>query len=244
MNSKTYKIFHFALWIIGRSYYKTNNSVEMDTIKLNTPIILIVIFFSFNTCKGQVNNGEKCKVSYTNAITKMGEYYKTPKISLLQESLRNIEESMLCHETRRESINLKISLLLLMKKYQRGYMFIDSLDNSDFDAPYKKKMRYDEFHAFDYESKLDTASRNRVFWIIVNDIQEYIQNENMGKDTLNEEAYIFMFSFKQKLIGLKKADAEIDSLKVKYPLKGDYLDALKNAIMDSPITDSVSATQN
>ncbi len=219
----------------------------MTTYKLNKLIIAaisFILFNLFNSCNGQVKSLEDCRSHYKNALTGLNAYYKNNKTSLLQESLTNIQESLKCPETRYKSIDLKISLLILLKRYQSGYEFIDSLSENDFNAKFKKKMNHDYFHALDYESKSDTASRNRLFNEIVADIQRYIQNENMGKDTLNEEAYILLFSFKKTLVGLKKVDAEIDSLKGKYPLKKDYLDDLKNAIRESPITDSVSATQN
>jgi hypothetical protein len=216
----------------------------MKTVTSNKSIILLSSFIFLNSCNGQMKSLEECRLSYKNARTKMNDYYKNSKISSLQESLNNVENSIKCPETRYESINLKISVLLLMKKYDDGYKFVDSLGEDDFNASYKKKLIFNEFRAFDYESKSDTANRNRLFSVIVDDIQKYIQNENMTKDTLNDEAYILLFSFKKRLIGLEKVNMEIDSLKVRYPLKKDYFDDLKNAIRESPITNSVSAMQN
>ena len=127
-------------------------------------------------------------------------YYKINEKLLLNKSLNNVEQALKCKETRYKAIDLKISLLILLKKYRNGYKFIDSLSEKDFKKGYKKKMNYNYFLALEYESKADTANRNKYFNEIIAHIQNYIQQENISKDKLNEEAYYDLFSVKAKVL--------------------------------------------
>jgi hypothetical protein len=129
---------------------------------------------------------------------------------------------------------MKISVLILLKRYQRGYEFVDSLSEVDFNAKYKKEMDYDYFRSLEYESKSDTINRNILLEKIINNIQQYIQNENMPKDTFDEDAYFSLFLFKNKLFNSTIVDAEIEILKKKYPNETDYLNGVKTTIDEKP----------
>lgn len=207
----------------------------MRTYKFNKPIIVAFSFILlnlFNSCDGQVKNLEDCRLHYKNALTELNAYYKNNKTSLLQESLANIQESLKCPETRYKSIELKISLLILLKRYQSGYEFIDSLSDNDFNAKFKKKMNHDYFRALEYESKSDTANSSRLLNGIVADIQNYIQNENTPKDSLDLDAYLALFLIKKKVSNMKQIETEIDLLKEKYPNEKDDLEGIKNTIFE------------
>jgi len=173
----------------------------------------------------------------------MNEYYKdSSSTTPLRQSLNEVENAIKCTKTRGPSIDLKISLLLLLKRYADGFKFVDSLEEDDFNPRYKKKVMAENFRALDFEQRHDTVSRNRLFKEIITNIRNYIQGDNGGKDTLNEEAYLYLYTFKEKLFGPNKTDAEIDSLQFQFPQKKDYLKLIKNAIKETPIEDSTAAT--
>jgi len=93
-------------------------------------------------------------------------------------------------------------------------------------------MNYNYFLALEYESKADTANRNKYFNEIIAHIQNYIQQENISKDKLNEEAYYDLFSVKAKVLSKEKISSEIDLLKEQYPKEKDFFDVLKETLIN------------
>ena len=168
--------------------------------KLNIALISFTVIILLGSCNAQSKQLKDCQLSYKNAKADFSTYYKINEKLLLNKSLNNVEQALKCKETRYKAIDLKISLLILLKKYRNGYKFIDSLSEKDFKKGYKKKMNYNYFLALEYESKADTANRNKYFNEIIAHIQNYIQQENISKDKLNEEAYYDLFSVKAKVL--------------------------------------------
>jgi hypothetical protein len=174
-----------------------------------------------------------CEQHFKNARKWMNVYYKHRTDSLLTRALDEIEPSMQCKETRAGAIELKFAVLALLKRYEQGYKFADSLNENDFALSYRKSMYSRFMRAMDYESRSDTADRNKCYGQIVSDIENYLRIGNAGKAKFNEEAYIDLFFIKGRLLGRGQIDAEIDSLKQKYPVEGDFFDALKTSFSNS-----------
>lgn len=212
----------------------------MNQISINIKIIAMYMFnkilrssfflILLNSCLGQSANVDKCKTSYKKARENFNSYYKNNDQSLIQEALPNAEQAIQCEQTKYAAIDLKISLLILLKKYKNGHEFIDSLSENDFKVKYKKKMYYNYFIAMEYESNADTVNRDKFLNEIVNSIQNYILAENMPKDKLDEEAYYTLYTIKKRLSSLTQLNNEIDLLKQKYPYEKDFFDALKETL--------------
>jgi hypothetical protein len=206
----------------------------INTFKSLIVILTVIIpICLFESCTGQAKTFADCKLHLRNAVTNLNDYYRSNKTSSLQKSLENVDQSIECPETKRRSIELKISLLILLKRYQNGYEFIDSLNADDFDAGYKKKTDYNYFLALDYESKLDTINRDKLLRECVNEIQNYINNEILPRDSVDEDAYLTIFMIKKKLFSNFQINSQIDSLQRLYPKSADYFKVLKNSIGDT-----------
>ena len=182
-----------------------------------------------NSCNGQ-SNIDTCKLSYKNARNNLNNYYKNTDQSLILKALQEVNQSLQCQDTRHKAIDLKISLLAILKMYKNGYQFIDSLNENDFSAKYKKTMNHNYFLALEYEEKSDTANRNKLLNETVANIQNYIRQENMPQGKLDEEAYYDLFFVKKKVMSLEKINAEIDLLKKQYPRDEEFFDALKSSM--------------
>jgi hypothetical protein len=131
---------------------------------------IFCFFFTLFSCNSQSTKTDNCKLQFKAAKDSLNAYYRGNEESLLQSALENVERSIRCDEIRDKSIELKISLLILLKKYKIGYMFIDSLRRDDFKASYKKKMNYNYFLVLEHESKGDTTNRDKLLNEIISDI--------------------------------------------------------------------------
>jgi insertion element IS1 protein InsB len=214
----------------------TNNKLIMIGNKHGTLIIFLIGIFIFNgvtSCNTKQNKRRDCSLHYKTARIAFNAYYKTNDTTFLQEALGNAQQSMKCPETRYKSIQMKITLLILLKRYETGVMFMDSLSDDDFNARYKKKMSRDYFEALEYGAKSDTSNKNSLLKIIVSDLQKYIQSAPVPKDSLDEEACLLFFGFQKQVYNLSYIYFEIDSLISKYPKESNYLNGMRSSIDES-----------
>lgn len=208
-------------------------TIPLGLRKLNITLIVFALF-TLNSCNGQAKDKDDCVLHLKNARKSFNSYYQNNEDSALISALNEVEKSMQCIETRRGAVELKLSLLMLLKKYPEGYKYIDSLTENDFKLSYKKTLAYNYFLASEYESKGDTVMRNKLLNETVSNIQKYIQGENMPDHKINEEAYYDLFLIKSKILTQEQMNVEIALLKRKYPKNKDFFDALEDSFNESP----------
>src|SRR5689334_23381861 len=190
-------------------------------------IISIYVILVFNSCREQPS-GEDCRISYRKAKSEFNRYYKNQDTGLLDSVLYNLSHSMNCKETRLQAVSLRISTLVLLKNYKAGYEFIDTLQGTDFDRPYKKNMYYKLMKALEYENKGDTVNAKSLYSKAINPVNNYIQaKSNDGQ--IDQDAYYDLYFIKAKLISQDQIGNEIDGLIKKYPSDKDFLIALKSS---------------
>jgi len=205
-------------------------------------IYSVVLLVFFCNCKGDSQRIDSCESAYKNARINYNQYFRNNQEQLLNNALLAIDQAMQCEKLRLKAVDLKVSLLILLKNYERGYKFIDSLNENDFNKKYKKSMDYNYFLALSYESKGDTVSRNRFLSKIVNDIGNYIRQEESRFGKIDEETYYDLFIVKSRFTTKSQIKFEIDSLKSIHPTEKEFLDAVESTVNhDSSV---VEATTN
>jgi hypothetical protein len=207
--------------------------------KFGCAFVLFAMLFS--SCQGQSIQLKDCLSHFKESRIALNTYYKNNDTSLLQKSLDNIEIAMNCDETRRGAIELKISLLMLLKKYKNGCLFIDSLSDKDFKVSYERKMIYNFFLAMDYESIGDTINRNKCYNTAIENIQNYIQQENLPKDKIDERAYYDLFLTKWKILDKEQLKAAIELAKQQHPNNKDFFESLQSTFVNNGAAYSDSA---
>ena len=183
-----------------------------------------------NSCNGQTSNSESCKEAYKYAMSKLNKYYVENNPLYLQESLTKIDLAISCPKTRASSIELKISLLLLLKMYDQGIVFIDSLTEEDFKFKYKLKMTHDYFQVLQTKSKGDSIGASKIMAGIISNINKFIQTDTISKGKLNEEAYYDLYVMKAGVMSFQTVESEIKLLVEKYPANKDFFHALISSL--------------
>jgi hypothetical protein len=209
---------------------------KRKTIYLKKFLLVVVSAFILNSCSGQARDTDSCKQNYIRARSKLNSYYKNSKRSLLIASLNYVDESVKCSATRLASVELKISLLTLLRRYKAGYDYVDSLSEADFKYPYKKKMFYYYLRSLNYKNNFDVNNANRMLSQAGSGIQVYIDEKNLAKSQDLQEAYYDLFFIRQKLVGSKQTAAEIDVAKKQHPELITFLDQLKRTIVGKPLS--------
>lgn len=184
-----------------------------------------IIVLILSSCNGQNGNKDICMSNYLEAKKKFNKFYADNNAVLLSDALKAVEKSLDCPETRIASIELKISALSLLKKYDKAYQFVDSLKENDFSKSYKKKMQYNFLKAMSYESKSKITDRNIYCNKAILEIQTFINNEK----TIDQEAYYDLFLVKSKILNSQQISEEINNLKTKYPTDKDFFESLKES---------------
>jgi hypothetical protein len=191
---------------------------------------LYVCCLFLSACQAQSGDNEKCVRGFKNAQKNLFNYYSNNNYKSLDSALLNIEQSALCTKTRVASVEIKISILLLMQKFEQGYKYVDSLNEKDFPLRYQKEISLNVFKAKKYESSKDTASSLKCYSEIAKVIQSYITQMQISEGLDFEARYYDLFIFKAKCFSQKQIESEIDSLTKKYPKERDFFEVLKGTI--------------
>jgi hypothetical protein len=180
--------------------------------------LLILVFCS---CNGQSNSNVACKKKFKQARDLVYTYPAITRQSALDSALSLTNECMQCDSIRQAVVDLKITLLVAMKKYQDGINFIDSLKESDFVFAYKKSFTSKALQALDYESKKDTVKRNLIYEEMASNLEQYIKKQNVS-DKEFKEAYTELFAVKDFYLSANQINAEV----VVYQTCGIFLEVL------------------
>ena len=126
--------------------------------------------------------------------------YSNPNnTAVLDSALIIANRCMQCDSIKKSVVELKIRLLIALRKFNEGSDFVDSLQSSDFQYPYKKKLNHDNFIALNFASNKDTISRDNVFREMAVDLEEYINGSTL-KPKEFQEAYLDLYSLKGNFI--------------------------------------------
>lgn len=189
-------------------------------------VLLFLVITSIQYCSCQIKQ-DKQNTCLSNFKKVSKIVYNNPtKIASLDSALTIVNRCMKCDSIKKSVIDLKIRLLLALQKFKQGADFIDSLQSSDFEYPYKKKLIHDNFNALSFASSKDTMSRNNIFQKMIIDLEKYI-NSNSLKSKELQEAYTDLFSLKEKFLDSITINRQVDSLKIKHPNNADFFDFLK-----------------
>ena len=210
--------------------------------KLTRMVCFCILLFVLNGCNGQSENNDSCLLHLKNARNQIASYYKTNEQSLLLSSIDECEKSMPCLETRKAAIELKVGLIIKLKRFQEGQKYVDSLTESDFKLKYKKRMWHNYFIALEFDSKGDTVKRNNYYKEIVSDIQNYIFKDSLPAGEINEESYYDLLFAKSKFLNKKEVYDEIEVLIHRYPKEQQFFDGVKTSLYK--VSFSSNASEN
>jgi len=182
----------------------------------------MVVFFG--SCNSQTQNADGCNVHYKNAKSSLNSYYRSENKDLLGCALEEVELYSKCFGKTQKSVELKISLLSLLKEYKKAFEYVNSLKDSDFKCTYKREMNSNYFLASLSGSKSDTVNRNEYLNKSVLSVQRYIDNSKFSGIKNNQKAFYDLFNMKSLILSKQTLVKEIEDLKGPYPNDIEFLD--------------------
>lgn len=185
----------------------------------------LLLFLFLLSCKGQSRVDDSCYYKYKLARNLV--YVNYTSHSAMDSALQLLNECMGCDSIRVAVVDLKIRILVGMKKYAESINFINSLSMKDFTYSYKQKFLTKEIQVLEYRERNDTIIINALYQEIVNIINEYISDRyNMDNNELME-VYTDLFTVKEMYMDENQINKELEELKRKYPQKKDFFEFLK-----------------
>ncbi len=180
------------------------------------------MFFIF--CNQQSEKKLKCLKKFQHAIQlTYGNQFVSSK-SNLDSAFFLTNECLQCDEIKKAVIDLKVTLLTSMKRYDDGVKFTDSLTDDDFTYPYKKIIITDNFRALAICN--DTLSRNAIYHKMTNNLEKYIKDKTISNKEF-EEAYLDLYHIKQNYESKEQINTDIKGLIKTYPNKESFFNYLK-----------------
>lgn len=185
-------------------------------------------------CQGDTKSEkDKCKEAYKEANVRLNEFYQKADQKKLDTALYIVEKNInACPDYNVRMVNLKIRILILLKAYDRGYKFIDSLDEEKFDKPYKKSFYLKSFRAMGLESQGDSVNRNKQYLGIIDDVLGYIKLHPSDREAIAD-----LFFIKAKVEEKSKVLESIDIMRRQGNVSDSmFYEGLKSAILGNEIT--------
>jgi hypothetical protein len=191
---------------------------------LNNNSILFFCIFLLCCCNTESAKNKTCRDMYKTA-NKMVFTYPNPPASqaTLDSAITLLNASMSCDSIKNAAIELKITVLTAMNKINEAMKFVDSLNESNFRYPYKKKLVYKSLQAFK-----DSSIKKEIYSEMRADLTKYLANHNIiGKEF--EEVYTELSAIKEYLNDTANISKEIDSLIILHPDKERFLNFFKKS---------------
>jgi len=205
--------------------------------------LLTCIFTSLlllTECRGQSKDIQNCKAEYWRASDALNNYYMDSNQAHLSAAFASLDSALKCNEMRSKAVSLKITLLLVAKKYKEGYEFVRPLDPASFSKPYEKYCFENWFLAHVLDAKSDSTARDSVYRQMEIRLENYI-NAGRGFDgDFDDLAVSSLYVVKWQLEG-KKVLNEIDSLEKIWPKRKDFFNYLRVMLQNKPYTASTEA---
>jgi len=193
--------------------------------------VLILALFFIGCHSSNSLKKEACFENLLQVNEYLNEYYIDGDEENLKCSLSIIDNVIdNCVEHKEQLVTSKITVLMLLKDYEKGYEFVKSLETEKFKRSYSKNMYLMSFKALYYETKKDILSKNAILQGIVEEIQNYVDH-----NPTDEEAIIDLFYTKTMLKTRKEIINEIDKLLEEKKIKNkDFYILLKESIENFP----------
>ncbi len=155
-------------------------------------VISFLTLCLFTCCNGTVDKNKcfDCKETYHKAISHLNNYYLDSNKIELTESLLLADTALLnCVDYKVKFINLKITLLMLLGKYEEGALFIDLIAKEDFEKPYEKSLFSNTFRALMLEKQGNIFSRDSCYQKATLEIEEYLKINPDDKNAILDLTY-------------------------------------------------------
>jgi hypothetical protein len=163
----------------------------MNKVFLFDLIFLVVMFAA---CKGQHNSDGICLDYIKTANVMIRTYASTGDKDFLTTALYSLDSAMHCKETRAKAMALKIQVYTLKEDTEAAIGFIASLEEKDFDRPYKKKMYTSFFKASSLNLETDSLIVRTMYANTANEIENYINNfPKVQRDSIDKISYADLF---------------------------------------------------
>jgi len=186
-------------------------------------ILILLTNLWLLSCNSQSNARlDSCNYKFNEAKKLV---YDTPN-AFLDSALTLVNQTFLCDSLRKAAVELKITILIAMKKYSFGESFVDSLSESDFSFKYKKNLMLKNFQAFESEAKADTITENLIYRQMMLDLESYLNTHSVSEKEF-DEAYMDLFAIKRNILDKKQINKEVGNLEEKYPQKKQFFEYLK-----------------
>ena len=162
----------------------------------------------------------------------VAKYGKTSDKYYLQKAINSLDTSIKCETTKDKSINLKITTYFLLKDYNSGLAFVDSLKMEDFNKAYKKELFRDLFKASRLEFIGDSAGSKLIYSHIASNINQVLQQTN--SNILEKEAYGNLIFAESKYLPASEISKQLEALKIKFPTESNFIDILVKQYVSPP----------
>lgn len=182
--------------------------------------VQVLLCFLCISCKGQIISDEVCKENLSEALNKYNTYMTLNQDEyLLKESLDHLESSLLCENAKEVSVELKISILLILNQFVEGEKFVLSLKEDDFKKPYKQQMYFNYFKSKLCKEEICRLSKLKDIEI---SIEKYIEE----KKIFEEEVYYDLFLIKNELLSEDQFTEQISESIKQFPYNKDFFETL------------------
>lgn len=117
----------------------------------------------------------------------------------------------------------------MLKDYDMGFEFVNTLERDGFDKPYKQNMYLKTFKALSFETKGDTTQWDEQLKELANEIESYVKENPTDKSSITD-----LFFTKIRFTPKEDVVEEINRMQENEETDKDFYEALKESIKFAP----------
>jgi hypothetical protein len=193
---------------------------------------LSVIVINCISCINSQNNN--CKELQNQSHLGVMRFFKDENKSHLDSSLDNIEKSYkVCPELETAFFpNIKVTILILLKEYDKGYEYIKTFNDSHFMIqPYSKNSYLNIFSALIFREQKDTFKVDSCVNLVLKEFDTYLIMHPDEEQTVIEAKFQIKYWFQNK----SKVMHEIEELRAGKIYDNEFIDNLINSLMTNRV---------
>ncbi|MBC7425391.1 MAG: hypothetical protein H7321_02550 [Bacteroidia bacterium] len=201
-------------------------NVCVSLIKYCNLKLIILFALALASCTNNKSiESNDCKVKYFEASRLRNQFDNSDS---LRKALNIADQyGKHCPDYNKRFIDLKITLLILLKEYDRGVLLIDSLNPDSFQNSYTHLMYLNSFKARSSFARKDSIAGIKYLKEIESKIQIDIK-----KNGFKTETFFDLFATQAYYKSKEFIHKEIDDYAVIYPSEKEQLELIKNSIND------------
>ena len=194
-------------------------------------VVNILILFVLNSCSNTMEKNIKYNDAYCNDLQyaindSINKFWVKHDKQILQSTMVVVDLAIANCSDKNSLIESKVLLFRLLKEYNKGISYVESLPDSAFIWGYRKSYQLKTFYCLKCNEQNDTTCRNKYIRNIVEELELLYEDLKTGSNN-NMDILMDYYLIRVAIEDKEKLINEISKLTLEEHMKNDLIQSVK-----------------